>query len=248
MKITQTNNPLFPFCVMIRDTPFNFRSWKIAEKKSYLSILNEMKVIESEREITLEEEEHYSRKIRDILVFNCLEEKHPINSEEYRFLLVAIRNKSISHQIGLGIQCDQCNEIFEYELDLDKVFNYKADNFSIIEAKDETQKRFVFELTRIGSQELYDDYIAKAQSPFEALYVDFIFHIKSVNDQIMNTEDKFKLFNNCDVNMFEDIFYKWENMRFKLDTQTVVKCPHCNSIEEYSVEEVPGFFPQSWTE
>lgn len=232
----------YPYEVSIRDKVFKFRSWKIKDKKSYLSWTSK---------IDVNNKQEYNNKIirglRQCLVLNCIEGKVSITPDEYQFLLCAIRSKSVNHKIEMTLQCEKCGKDYDFDLDIDKSIKTDCDNFkTIIVEMDKGSLRF--EMGRIGSQEVYDDYMNKSESEFEGLFVDFVLHVQKINNKVYSAEDRFKLFNSVDVNVFEEIIKQWEPQRFKVDNVIGVVCTHCKHVEEVIVDDIPGFFPISWTE
>ena len=232
----------FPFAVSIRDKVFKFRSWKIKDKKNYLSCKSRIRDdLEDNEKVSLVEE------LRKVLVLNCIEGDEPITPDEYQFLLVAIRCESINHKIELTLECDKCGEEFEFDLNLKSAIKTDVEKFKTI-IVDVPKGTLKFKMGRVGSQSVYDDFMSKSESQFEALYVDFVQHVHSINGKVYSSEDKFKMFNSIDVQVFEDIIKQWEPQRFKIDNVIGVVCTHCNHVDEVIVDDIPGFFPLSWTE
>lgn len=232
----------YPYEVSIRDKVFKFRSWKIKDKKDYLSCTAKINDKNTE-----EENNEIIKNLRQCLVLNCLECDNPITPDEYQFLLIAIRSKSVNHNIELTLECDKCGEDFDFILDLNKAIKTNVENFKTI-IVDIPKGTLKFKMGRINSQEVYDEYMMKSESDFEALFVDFVQHVQSINDKIFTSDEKFKLFNSVDVNVFEEIIKQWEPQRFKICNTIGVVCSKCGFVDECVVDDIPGFFPLSWTE
>lgn len=232
----------FPYEIKIRDKVFKYRSWKIKDKKRYLSYTAKIELVDS-----IEEKDKIVKGIRQSIVIDCLEGAPPITPDEYQFLLIAIRNKSISHIIEMSLDCPKCETSFSFELDLNTAVKADCDDFSTIIVENGNGK-LRFKMGRIKSQEVYDDYLSKSESEFEALFVDFVQHVQSINDKVYTSEEKFILFNSVDVNLFEEIIVQWEKQRFKLDNIIGVVCTSCGHVEDVVVDDIPSFFPISWTE
>jgi len=232
----------FPYEVSIRDKVFKYRSWKIKDKKKYLAYTAKIELVDS-----IEEKEKIVKGIRQSLVIDCLEGAPPITPDEYQFLLVTIRNKSISHKVEMALDCAKCEKTFTFELDLNTAVKADCENFSTI-IVESGKGKLRFKMGRIKSQDVYDDYLAKAESEFEALFVDLVQHVQSINDHVYTSEEKFSLFNSVDVNLFEDIITQWEKQRFKLDNVIGVVCTNCGHVENVVVDDIPAFFPESWSE
>lgn len=234
----------YPFTAIIRDKEFKFRSWKIKDKKNYFTAISKINELTN----TNEENENIVKEIRQSLVLNCIQGNDPITPDEYQYLLIVIRCKSINHEIEITLNCDKCEKDFEIILNLNTAIKVDASNFTNIIVNLNNNKTLKFKMGRIKSQEIYDNYISKSVSQFESLFVDFVQHVQSINGKIINSEDKFKIFNTIDVNVFEEIIKQWEPQRFKIDNEISVICSHCNHVESVIVDDIPGFFPLSWTD
>ena len=62
----------------------------------------------------------------------------------------------------------------------------------------------------------------------------------------MSLDEIIDLFDNMDIDEFDNIFNQWEDIKFKIDDKYNVECPSCNDSVVYSFDEIPGFFPPSW--
>jgi len=232
----------YPFESKIRDKSIKFRSWKIKDKKNYLSctaLISDDNTPEQNQEIV--------KGIRKNLVLNCIEDGIAITPDEYQFLLVEIRSKSINHKIELELNCDNCKQDFYFELNLKDAIKTDVSNFKTI-VVDIPKGTLRFKMGRIKSQDVYDNYMSKSQSEFEGLFVDLVQHVQNINGKIYSSEDTFKLFNTIDVNVFEQMIKQWEPQRFKIDNTIDVVCSKCSHSDKVIVDDIPGFFPLSWTD
>lgn len=240
--ITQLDE--YPYEVYIRDQLFKFRSWKIKDKKKYLSWTSK---ISDDNSAELNAEIVFN--IRKCLVLDCIEGDTPITPDEYQYLLVAIRTVSVNHIIELTLGCEKCGKEFGFELNLSKAIKTDCEEFKTITIEvEKNDQKLKFKMGRIRSQEVYDNYISKSESEFESLFVDLVMHVHSINGKLLSSEDMFAVFNSIDVDVFENIIKQWEPQRFKTDNNIGVVCKHCNHVEEVMVDDIPGFFPISWTE
>ena len=80
------------------------------------------------------------------------------------------------------------------------------------------------------------------------MYFDFILHIKSINDDDTLTFDKIlEIFNELDVDEFEEIVSKWNEIKMKLVKIEEIECPHCHTKMKVEYDTISrDFFPNLW--
>ena len=62
----------------------------------------------------------------------------------------------------------------------------------------------------------------------------------------MKLEEIVELFNEMNIDEFDSVFERWEDIRFKIDDTSEISCKNCEDKVKYSFDEVPGFFPPAW--
>lgn len=229
----------YPHSLTIRDQVINYRSWKLKDKSKYTSLIADVE--KRKDSLTSADQSDFTRAFRQILVLDCIEQDIVLNNDEFQHIMVQIRSKSINHGIVLEMECSNCSADYDHELDIIKVLVSTASNFKTLNAG-----KLSLEFKRPINQKMYNDLQSRASSEFEALYIDFIQHIYTVNGDILTSEEKIELFNEQDVNDIEKIFAEWEPMRFKTNRLSSSQCTSCSHIEEFIVDDIPGFFPISW--
>ena len=102
-------------------------------------------------------------------------------------------------------------------------------------------------MSPIKNQDFYDKMIIATDIVEEKYLVDFILHIKTYNDDDTLTFDTIlDEINELEVDVAEEVFKQWEEMRFKTTNVETIICPECGFSEKYEFDALPDFFPKSW--
>jgi len=211
----------YDFSVQVRDKTINFRKWKVKDKKKFVE---------------------NPGTVKEALVYDCMENNQVLDDEEYKFMLMRIRDASIKNSIGWLFHCDNCDNVFEYTADLTEIMVPEFLPYGELQSGNVT-----FMMQPICNQAYYDNKISEAQTPEESYIFDFVLHVNSYNDNDGMTFDSLiETINNMDLDVFEDIFSQWERMRFKVQNVHDVTCTNCKTTETYEFDDLPGFFPDSW--
>jgi len=219
------NNDVYNLTTKIRDKNIKYRKWKVKDKKKFITNLKNQVLI------------------KEALVFDCIEDKKiGLSDDEYKYILVKIRESSISDSVKFTFICDECLGDFEYIADLNKIMSTDFEPYGDIVFKDH-----IFTMGEILNRDFYESAISIVPQNEEKYLVDFILHIKAYNDNdAFNFEEINNIVNDLDVDAFEEIFKKWESMRFKMCNVHDVECEHCQNIMKFEFDDLPGFFPDSW--
>lgn len=208
----------------IRNKNIKFRKWKVKDKNKFIQNKENPEII------------------KQALVYDCIEDDVTLSDEEYKYMLMKIRQASISNPIAWIFSCTKCNETFEYEANLDEIMKPDFQEYG-----DLIEEDVIFTMGNIINQEFYDSKMGESTIPEVSLITDFVLHIKSINDNDgYSFDDIIDYINDMDVDVFEKIMEKWETMRFKVNNIHEVTCPHCNNVELYEFDDLPGFFPDNW--
>lgn len=215
----------YDYKTKIRGKNINFRKWKVKDKKKFLSNQDNQKII------------------REALVYDCLEDKTiALSDDEFKFMLFNIRYKSIPEPLLMEMECGECDEGFDLEIQYNDAVSVQGDDkYSEIEVR-----KHIFKMKDIKNRDFYEDMILNTEDPEEKKLIDFILHIDSYNDQDYDFDKMNEIIINLDVEDFEDIFIKWEKMRFQCNTISLVECPKCQYSDHFEFEHFPYFFPDSW--
>lgn len=188
---------------------------------------------------------------RNVLVYNNLKEKVPLDSEEFNYVLYKIRDYSFKQPIKYTFTCSECGKEYEVAYDLADLYRgcngYSEDREFTHEIDGKTVKMVFTHLSEKDFPE-YENVIANEGDEFNILLIDFIYHIKSINDVLI--EDRNKLrdeLENWNSDVFEMFFNDYNSIKFYVDTVNKVKCPHCLKSEVFNFDEFPNFYPNSWS-
>ena len=213
----------FDHTVKIKNKTIKFRKWKVKDKKKFLS------------------DENNQENMREALVFDCLEDSNIcLSEEEFKYLFMMIREKSIKEKVGYVFDCSECNEKFEYFADLEEVMKPEYKDVSEIQVNNH-----IFTLGSIRNQSFYNQAM-DACTGEEKYLVDFILHISKYNDEPKTFDQLQDVINEMDIDEFETIYKKWEDIRYKVNQVHDVECPKCGHVEALEFDDLPGFFPDSW--
>lgn len=215
----------FDLVADIRGKEIKFRKWKVKDKKKFLQNKSD------------------PLKIKEALVYDCLEDNDiALSEEEYKYMLIRIREESIDEKVQYEFTCDHCNQSFDFEANLNEI------NKPIFkEYGDIIVGKHIFKMTNLRNRNFYENTILGMDDEEERALVDFILHVDSYNSQDgLSFEGLVDVINDLDVKDFEKIFKQWEDMKFKVDNIEPVSCPHCGNVEQYEFDDLPGFFPDSW--
>lgn len=214
----------YSFSTKLRDKVVKYRKWKVKDKKKYMS---------SDDPIILKE----------ALVFDCIEDKNiALDAEEYKYMLMKIRNVSIKNEIKYDFTCSHCSNEFEYTADIEEIMTPEFKDYDDI-----ISGKHIFTLTHVRNRQFYENSILGVNSEEEKVMVDFIMHVKSYNDNDgLNFDELNEIINELDIEDFEAIFKEWENMKFYVNNIHDVECPKCAESDTYEFDDLPNFFPESW--
>lgn len=215
----------YDYSVKLMDKTIKFRKWKVKDKTKFLNNTNDKKLI------------------KEALVYDCLEDKKiALSEDEYNFMLIHIRETSLSDKVTYIFNCDSCGVDFEYEANLKEIITPEFKPYGDI-----ISGKHIFTMGKIRNRDFYQDMMIAADGDEAKYLIDFISHIHAYNDQDgLTFEQLNNVINELDVDIFEKIFYQWENMRFKTNNTHDVACDNCGHKTLYEFDDLPGFFPTSW--
>jgi hypothetical protein len=211
--------------IKLGNRDITIRKWKAREKKEFLNIVRTSESLDS---------------LQDVLVYNCIEEKVALNAEEFKYILTQIRSYSLGEEIELEFYCESCKSKFLNTISLNSVVKPVFSSLKQIKTKN-----YNIKMGEIKNIDFYKKTIK--ENPLEERDYDFYLRIDSINgDDSSSLDEIIEIFNEMDIDEFDSIFSQWENMRFKIDDVTEIKCLNCDDVVKYSFDEIPGFFPPSW--
>lgn len=211
--------------IKLGNREITIRKWKAREKKEFLNTVRTSESLDS---------------LQDVLVYNCIEEKVALNAEEFKYVLTQIRSYSLGEEIELEFYCESCKSKFLNTIKLSSVVKPVFNGLKEIKTTN-----YNIKISDIKNPDFYKKTIKN--NPLEERDYDFYLRIESINgDDSLTLDEIIDLFNEMDIDEFDSIFFQWENMKFKIDDTTEIKCLKCGDAVRYSFDEIPGFFPPSW--
>ena len=221
LEITQET---YNFSTKIRDKEVKYRKWKVKDKKKYTKALMEKNAID----------------IADALVYDCIEDKNlSLTSNEYRYMLMKIRCETVGSFATFKFNCNNCNEEFEIEEDINNVLIPHYKDYGTLKTDNVTLK-----MGPIKNKQTFNEYLIDAKTPREIYLIEFLIQIEEINGEDVFTIEYLNDFiDNLDYGDAEELFYQWEEMLFDIYTKHEATCPHCNHTDEYNFEKIPDFYP-----
>lgn len=211
--------------VKLNNQEITIRKWKAKEKKEFLNTVRNSESLDT---------------LQDVLVYNCIEEKVALNADEFKYVMTQIRSYSLGDEIELEFFCDSCKSKFLNTIKLQEIIKPIISNLKEIETKN-----YRIKLGNIRNVDFYKETIKN--NPNEEKDYDFYLRIESINgDESMTLEEIVELFNEMNIDEFDSVFERWEDIRFKIDDTSEISCKNCEDKVKYSFDEVPGFFPPAW--
>ena len=211
--------------VKLNNQEITIRKWKAKEKKEFLNTVRNSESLDT---------------LQDVLVYNCIEEKVALNADEFKYVMTQIRSYSLGDEIELEFFCDSCKSKFLNTIKLQEIIKPIISNLKEIETKN-----YRIKLGNIRNVDFYKETIKN--NPNEEKDYDFYLRIESINgDESMTLEEIVELFNEMNIDEFDSVFERWEDIRFKIDDTSEISCKNCEDTVKYSFDEVPGFFPPAW--
>lgn len=217
----------YKFNMDFKGKTLKFRKWKVKDK---------IKFFEGTKE-------NDKNKIRDSLVYDCLENKNVVlNEVEYKYVLSYIRKTTIGDTIHYDLICDNCDNEHELDVNIDDV---------IIQQYDELKKvkttNHIVHFDDIKNKDFYNNIIDKCKNSEEVKYMDMLLRISKIDSNDAFTFDELiEIFNEMDIDEAEEIINYYNENKFKLSLTKDIECPHCNNKTLYEFDFFPDFFPDSW--
>ena len=223
----ETKDSLYPFSIQVGNKNIKVRKWKAKDRKAF------------KKEVQENNGTNIDKIISETLVYSCMEDKNiALTNEEVQYVFTKLRKISISDTFKFVFNCNHCEKNNEIVLKIDDVSKPVFSDFSTIQVDDIT-----LELQDIKNKKFYDENKDEFDDSKE-----LAFHIKSINsDMTKSFDDLVNMFDEMDLDKFDRIFEEFQKMNFHIDTTCDCKCMHCGKITTYEFDEIPNFFPDSWT-
>lgn len=229
--------------VTINDNKIKIRKWKGKDKRKFLNAISKS---QSASSINTEEPAQglTLKDTIDILVneqivsVNNKDKLIPLSHDQYRYLLSRIRVFSLGNKLNTTLLCEECGENFNFEFNITDVLKARH---STLEDYDNGE---VF--IKFGPIRNIDQYLAAME---ENMDLDMFFHIEEFNgSKEFSINSLIDEFDDLDLSTIDDIVSYFEDNKFKVLDVNEVTCPHCEEVNLFEFDEIPGFFPDAWFE
>lgn len=209
---TETDSE-FPFTMKIRGKELHFRSWKVKDMKNY----------KNAEEISGQ---------RKALVYDCIKEDNALDSFEYLYALIQIRQKSIQEKIKYNFKCTECEQFYEAEVDLSDIVHTDYKEYAPFTIGEHT-----YEFSDIKNRDYYE-------SMEHSELIDLIMHVDNIDgDKSLTLEEVTTFFDELPIQEFIEIKEKYNEQRFKVEMKGKVKCSHCGNEVNMIFDTLPNFVP-----
>lgn len=211
--------------INIGEKKLNIRKWKLKDRKAL------QEAIRTNPNLTPEN-------VADILVYSCIEESGVVLSkDEARYVITKIREMSIGDDYEVDFYCEKCGTDHTQTFKLSETVRSEYSPLKNIEVPGVSIK-----LGPIRNKSVY------YQMVFEDELYDFLLKIKEINGNDAFTLTQLEeMFDEMDVDTLEQIMEIYETHKFRIDDVNPVACPNCGNVERFHFNDIPGFFPDSWT-
>jgi len=198
----------------------NIRKWKGKDRKNFKK--------------AIQNEENTEKAIIDSLVLNCIEGTHAFSPAEIQYLFVKIREISISDTVNFEYTCKAC----------------KKENKEVLKISDIQRMNFKpwGEVNGVKFGNIVNSKFYNENKDEEDDCKTLAFYTESINGEIDKTFDEVvEYFEEMDIDKFDEIYEEFLKESFTLDTELKLICKKCGNEQVYEFDEIPGFFPDSWT-
>lgn len=208
-------DPDYPLTMSIRGKVYHYRPWKVKDMKKYKDSADD-----AEQSVAL--------------VYDCIKEDASFDTFEFMYALIRIRQASVPDKINYQFKCPDCEEPYEYSVDIDEIIDTNYADYEPVEVGGKT---FIFQ--DIQNRDLYDR-LDKNE------LTDLICHIKSVDGESYSLEETISIIDDLNIAEFRKLQKAFTDMRFKLTLTGKVKCPHCGYETTMIFDTIPDFVPQEF--
>ena len=157
------------------------------------------------------------------------------------YILIKIRENSISDEVEFNTKCDICENIETHKVKISDLVNisYKPIQEIVIDCIN-------IKLGEIKNIDFYNSKILDSNNP---VLTDLILRVESINDEIdFSYDDLVDYFDNLETDTLDKILEIYNKHRFKLDIKYSFKCKKCLAQNNQEYTDLPDFFPTKWLE
>jgi DNA-directed RNA polymerase subunit RPC12/RpoP len=198
----------------------HIRKWKSKDRKAFKKIFTDKT-----------DENTIDQKIVNTLVRTCVQEDVALTYEELQYILIKIRELSISPSFDFEYKCKKCNTNNKSTHEIKDIITFTSAPF-----EDITVDNLHLELQEIQNAKIYFE--KSKQDEFDE-NMELAFHIKKINDKFAKFDDVVDMFDDMDVDKLDVILEQYNKMAFKLKNDKSFKCEDCGHIQKFEFDEIP---------
>ena len=200
----------------------NARKWKAKDRNNF------KKLVKNEQDV--------EGAIKDALVYACLDKEYALTEQELQYVFIELRKQSVSDEFEFEYGCSDCEKINKKIIKIDQI------NKPVWKAFGEVKT----ENTTVVFQDIQNvKYYKKNQDDDEIN--EMAFRVKSINNiETMKFAEIVNFFEEMDIQEFDDIVIEFYEMMFHIDNTIKLTCD-CTNEQEFEFDEIPDFFPKTWT-
>lgn len=216
-------------CFQLGRRIIEYRNWKVKDR---LLLKKAFRTNDSDKqaEATLQ-----------ILVWNCLKEKVPLNKDELEYLFANIRASSIGPSVDFKYTCSnpECSKLNTECMRISNIWKPKFKT----KLCDISVNNITIEVQEVQNANYYNKKML--ENDYSSMW-DLILHIKTINSQTLKEAEILELFENLDTKDADAILENWENQVFSIDRVNTLVCPKCGFNNEFEFDEIPELIPPIW--
>ncbi len=73
------------------------------------------------------------------------------------------------------------------------------------------------------------------------------YRTKSIDGNIMSFDDVVEYYEDMDIDELDEILEEFDKMMFMVQNEKTFTCESCKDEKTFEFDEIPSFFPESWT-
>ena len=216
--------------VNISGLEIQFRKWKVKDK----TLLDQIDLDTSLSPL------EKSLKKRQAFVYNCLKNPVLLDIEQYNYVLSLIREFSLHNDLEFSLECEKCKHQFLRTFKTPEIVQFKDSDYKEVDIRGMKIK-----FGNIQDSN-YDRDILNSISSSERYLLDLVYHIEELNGKKVSVEEALDLFQELDVDVFQELFDAFCDQRASCSFSKTVTCPECGQELHFEFDNISSFFPKSW--
>jgi hypothetical protein len=199
------------------------KAWKTKTKKEFLNIIKNKKDKLTEEDIL------------NTLILPYIEPNNIyFSEEELQYLLINIRNISVSENIKFITKCNNCNKDIEIDTNILNLCEYKENQYPII--KDDISWK------DIENERILKTNITKYKDELPG-NIEMFMHIDGIeNKKFKNLDEIIEFFEDLTLEESNKISKDYSEIQSSIEIKYTTDCSDCSHQDTYIFDEIPDFF------